>query len=161
MNDTRLRLPSEQPFQIRRPGDAPDFHAFLASARLDVVGGEVVWTEASALVDLFRHQDFATQRLGQRLETSRDIDRIADHRELRMALVSDGAGDCHAGVNADAEADRLDQRMTERAIEAFDPGGDCGAGGDRLPAGDVGPAAHAEQGQQPVTQHLVGLAAGA
>ena len=122
------------------------------------MGGEVVWTEASALVDLFRHQHFATQRLGQRLETSRDVDRIADHRELRVALVSDGAGDCHAGVDADAEADRLDQRISQRAVEALDSGGDCGAGGDRLPAGDVGLVAHAEQRQQPVAQHLVGLA---
>jgi hypothetical protein len=154
-------LPSDQPFQIRRPGDAPDFHAFLASARLDVVGGEVVWTEASALVDLFRHQDFATQRLGQRLETSRDIDRIADHRELRMTLVSDGAGDGHPRVNADTEPDRLDQRISQRAVETLDLGRDRGAGADRLPAGDFGPAAHAKQGQQAVAQHLVGLAAGA
>jgi hypothetical protein len=66
---------------------------------------------------------------------------------LRVTLVSDGAGDCHAGVDADAEADRLDQRIGQRAVEAFDPGCDCGAGGDRLPAGDLGRVAHTEQRQ--------------
>ena len=122
--------------------------------------GRASGAEAGALVDLFRHQHFAANRLGQVLETSGDIDRIADHRELRMALIADGAGDGHAGVDADAEADRLDQRMSQRAVQPLDPGGDRGAGGDRLPAGDVGRIAHAEQRQQPVAQHLVGLAAG-
>jgi hypothetical protein len=118
-------------------------------------------TEASALVDLFRHQHFATQRLGQRLETSRDIDRIADHRELRMALVSDGPGDRHPRVNADPKSDRLDQRISQCAIEALNSGCDCGAGGDRLPARDVWRVAHTEQRQQAVTQNLVGLTTGA
>ena len=86
------------------------------------MGGEVVSTEASALVDLFRHQHFATQRLGQRLETSGDVDRVADHRELRMALIADRAGDGHAGVDADPEADRLDQRMSQRLVEALELG---------------------------------------
>ena len=87
--------------------------------------------------------------------------RVADHRELRMTFVSNGAGDRHAGVDADAETDRVDQRMRQCAVEAVDSGGDCGAGGDRLPAGDVGLVVHPEQGQQPVAQNLVGLAAGA
>ncbi len=84
-----------------------------------------------------------------------------DHRELRMTLVSDGARYNHPRVNADAKSDRLDQSMSQSAIQAFDSICDCGAGGDRLPAGDIGRPAHPEQGQQAVAQHLVGLAAGA
>ena len=92
------------------------------------MGGEGVRSEAGVLVDLFRHQHFARHRLGQVLETRGDINRIADHRELRVALITDGAGDGYAGVDADAEADRLDKRMSQRGVQPSDPVGDRGAG---------------------------------
>src|ERR1700722_12337410 len=85
----RRRPRGDQAGQIPRPLDAPRFHDSLAAARVDLMGRKVAWAEAGALVDLLRHQYFAAERLGQRLEAGGDVDRIADHGELRMALVAD------------------------------------------------------------------------
>ena len=100
-----------------------------------------------------------TDQLGEVLQAGRDIDRIADHGELRMALVADVACDDQAAVYPNAEADRIVLAGDERRVQPFDVGGDGGACRDRLPAGLRRPAAEAEQGEQPIAEDLVGLSA--
>ena len=157
-------MASPRPAPSGAPPDPPlwrasHFHAPLATSRVDFVRGQVVGAEARALIDLLGHQHFAAERLGQILQAGRDIDRIADHRELRMALVADVARDGHAGVDADPEANGFEQAVGERAVQRLDIGGDRDAGVDRLPAGDFRRLAEAKQRQKSVAQDLVGLAA--
>src|SRR5208283_5081387 len=115
---------------------ASHLHRRVATPRVDFVSGQIVWPEPCTLINLLRHHDFAAERLGQLLEAGGDIDGIADHRELRMALVADIAGNGDARIDADPEPDGFEQRVSERAVERLDPSGDRGAGGDRLSARD-------------------------
>ena len=103
--------------QIRRPDgaarldDSPPVRARRPRAT------EGVGRKAGLDVDLLGHQHLAAERLGQVLQARRDIDRVADHGELRVPLVADVAGDDEAGVEADAEADRLDRTVRQRAVQ--------------------------------------------
>ena len=100
--------------------------------------GQIVGAEAGQNAHVVRNQSLAADQLGQVLQAGRDIDRVADHRELRVALIADVARDDQAAVNPDAEADRIVRPGDERRVQPFDVGGDGGACRDRLPAASAG-----------------------
>ena len=107
-------------------------------------------------IDFLGHQNLAAERLRQILQAGRDIDRIADHRELRMALVPDVARDDEAGVDADAEANRVVQSVRQGEVQSVDIGGDGRACGDRLPASDPGGSLRPNNARSPSPRTWLG-----
>ena len=120
---------------------------------------QVIGRKARLRVDLLRHHDLAAELLGEILHPRRHVDRIADHHEARGLAIAELAGDDGAGVDADAEADRLAQILGQRLVQPRDALGDGRARERRLPAAFRPIAVQPEQGHQPVTHDLNGHAA--
>ena len=105
----------------------------VPAADLDLLRRQIIGGETCPDVDLFAHQHFAAQALGQTLQARGDVDRIADRRELCVALITNVACGSETRVDADAEANGLEQPVGKAAVELLDIGRDYRSRDDRRP----------------------------
>ena len=119
--------------EVGRSGGGSSLDEGVSAADLDLVRRQIIGGESCPDVDLLAHQHLAAQALGQTLQARGDVDRIADRRELRVALITNVACDGETRVDADAEANGLEQPVGKGTVELLDIGRDHRSGDDRRP----------------------------
>ena len=117
--------------------------------------------EAGAGQDGFGDHELAVEVLGGLLQASRHVHRVADRGEVRAVAVAHAAHDGVADVDADAQAQGLNELAAELLAQGVQSRDHAARRGERLAAAGLRPSLHAEERHRAVTGELVGDAAGA
>ncbi len=73
---------------------------------VEVVTDDMPFLVDSVVMELTRQQRDVHLVIHPQFDASRDVHRVTDQCEFELAATADGAGDHHAGVDADADAQR-------------------------------------------------------
>src|SRR5262249_13509793 len=89
------------------------------TADLDLVAGSISEIDASALRYGFGDDELTGVGLGERFDAARGIDGVADRGDRDGGAVTHFADDGGAGMDADADPQRLDYVVNQRAVEGL------------------------------------------
>ena len=132
----------------------------VAAAHAQLAMRERVERHARGLADGVRHDRLTAEFLGELLQPRRDMDAVADRGQKKAVAIAQFAEDHVAGMDADADADRLRAGLRRRACGSSRAAGDGWAGRRKRPAARfVRFAVHAEDRHHAVAQELIGRAA--
>src|SRR5262249_26195825 len=146
--------------QLGRAVDDADSQRRGETANPNLVLREVPKRNAGSGADRLRDDQLATVLLGEVLQSRGDVNGLADRRRLRVLAIPQRADDDLAGVNADAETDRLLQLIDQGAVHFRQVPVDQASRFQSLTTGLVGLGFAAEDRHHAVADELVGRAAG-
>ena len=134
--------------------------ALVSAAHAHLVRRCVLGIDTRLLQRLSRDHQHAVVGLGHALEARGGVDHVADRGVDRRLGRAHGADDRDAGVDPDADAQRLLEVGGEAAVEPLDAVLHLGRAFDRGAAGGIQGLFQAVEGEQPVAAELRVVAAG-
>src|SRR6478672_3507138 len=147
--------------QPREIFDHEDGQCLAAISHGDLVLRQPAYVQSRLPCDFFRNHQLTGKFLGQILQSTCHIDRIADCCEMNRGTVSHASNHCGSAVNADTDFERFIEFLRKGMAQVLDVFDHASCGDQCFPATVLRSGFDTEQSHHAVADKLVNKAAGA